>query len=65
MKAIAKSTEHMQSYPDDIWIVKGKIYALDRVIHEHEELYHFIDEQGDKHYLEIEDFDKYFERAER
>ena len=63
MKAIARITSHMDGYPDDIWIAKGKIYDLERVNDPEPDLYFFIDEQGDEHHVEANDFDKYFKEV--
>lgn len=63
MKANAKVTSHMAGCPDDIWIIKGKTYELKRLNDPEPNLYFFIDEQGDDHYLDIEDFDEYFEEV--
>lgn len=58
MIVIAKSTEHMEDCPDDIWIEKGKTYDLKPVE------YVFMDEQNDEHYIDAEDFDKYFKEED-
>ena len=64
MRAIAKVTSHMEDDPMDIWIVKGNVYDLERVIDPDPNLYFFIDEQGDEYHIEVDDFDKYFKEED-
>lgn len=59
MIAIARSTEHMENDPDDIWIEKGKAYDLKPA------KYVFTDEQNEEHYVDVEDFDIYFKEVEQ
>ena len=63
MRAKAKVTAHMLDDPTDIWIVKDNVYDLERVDDPDPNLYFFIDEQGDEHHIEVEDFDVYFKEV--
>jgi len=63
MKAVAKVTSHMLDDPTDIWLVEGNVYDLERVHDPEPNRYFFIDEQGDAHYIEVDNFDKYFKEV--
>lgn len=57
MKVIAKITSYMEGDPKDVWIVKGEIYDLK---FSSSDMYRFINQQGDIHFVGKRNFDKYF-----